>query len=87
MTHDTIRETVRSAVAQVMETSVSELDDAADLHIDSVATMMLITELEAAFGIELGDADLDYEAFRTIEGITGFLGKLLLAEQHFPSRG
>ncbi|AHE99937.1 acyl carrier protein [Thioalkalivibrio paradoxus] len=77
MTHDTIREKVRSAVAKVMETGVSDLDDAADLYIDSVATMMLITELEEAFGIELGDADLDYEAFRTIEGITGFLGKFV----------
>ncbi len=46
-------------------------------HVDSMATVKFVVDIEAHFDIELDEADIESAAFRTLDGLTGIIaGKL-----------
>ena len=71
-----IRQQVRDILCRIVpgiDPGISDEDDIFSAGIDSVSTMMLITELEQNFSISLDGEDIPYENFRTVTGIASFI--------------
>lgn len=71
-----IRQQVREILFRIVpgiDPGLSDEDDIFSSGIDSVSTMMLITELEQNFSILLDGEDIPYENFRTVSGIASFI--------------
>jgi acyl carrier protein len=77
-TQEQIRIKVRAILAMVapgIDSGLGDEDDIFTAGIDSVTTMMLITEIEQQFSISLDGDDIPYENFRTIDGISTYIEK------------
>ena len=71
-----IRQQVREILFRIVPGIDPELADEDDIFsagIDSVSTMILITELEKNFSIALDGEEIPYECFRTVAGIALFI--------------
>ncbi|MDD4880572.1 MAG: acyl carrier protein [Gallionellaceae bacterium] len=80
MTSPSPLDKVRATVEKILAGRVDRIDDHDDIFamgIDSVATMMLLSELELAFGIDLSDDQLSYDQLRSIADITRLIEGLL----------
>ena len=57
--------------------NANEIDDEAsliaDLHLDSIQMIELVTSLENEFSIELEDEDLDLQFFSTVKALAEFV--------------
>ena len=62
--------------------NIAEAANLFNLGLDSVATMMLISELEEQFAIDLSAVPLEYENFSSIRGISAFV--LSLSQKTHP---
>lgn len=80
MINDTLKNKIRTMVLRVLgrlQSEVGDQDDLFALGLDSITTMMLISELEEHFGIDLSGEDLAFENFSSIDRMSRFIGALL----------
>lgn len=75
-TEQQIREQVRELLARTVpgfDTSISDDVDIFSMGLDSISTMLLLTEIENLYSISLGADEIPFEQFRTIAGISSFV--------------
>lgn len=75
-TEDEIRQQVREMLGRVLSGLEPDFPDDADIFamgLDSVSTVLLLSELESQYDISLVDDDIPYDQFRTIAGIAAFV--------------
>lgn len=75
-TEEEIRQQVREMLGRVLSGIEPDFPDDADIFamgVDSVSTVLLMSELESRYDISLADDDIPYDQFRTIAGIAGFV--------------
>lgn len=71
-----IRQSVRESLARVLpdrSSDISDDDDFFAMGLDSVSTLLLITELENQYSITLAAEDIPYDQIRTINGFAAFI--------------
>ena len=73
-----IKEEVLAVLKKVKPTKDLEncMDIAEGGYIDSFELMMLISELNDAFGIEIGVEDIAFESFNSVEAMTAMVERL-----------
>ncbi|MEX2601913.1 MAG: phosphopantetheine-binding protein [Balneolaceae bacterium] len=71
--------TVESSIRSFLGKYVSDPDIDADLDlfasgmVSSLYAMQLVLFVEKEYGIEIANEDLDYENFKSVNAITGFI--------------
>jgi len=74
MTAETIRETVTSFLAQFINVDVDDDEDLfASGLVNSLFAMQLVLFVEKEFAVKVENEDLDYDNFRTMNAIVGFI--------------
>ena len=74
MTTEEILEKVKSFLAQFISVSVADDEDLfASGLVNSLFAMQLVLFIEKEFSIKVENEDLDYDNFRTLNAITGFI--------------
>ena len=71
-----IRKDVREILARIQQTDQLEIgdeDDIFNLGLDSVRTILLITELENKYSVALVKDEIPYDRIRTISGIADWI--------------
>jgi len=59
---------------------VDAFDYIASGHVDSIAIMKFVVDLESHFDIEISDADLTAPEFRTVGGLAGLVTRKIAAK-------
>lgn len=80
---DQIRQQVREMLGRLVPDNDSEIRDDADIFtmgLDSVGTMLLITEIENLYSLTLTADTIPYDQLRTIAGIASFVAAMLDAK-------
>jgi acyl carrier protein len=74
MTTDEILEKTKSFLAQFINVSVADDEDLfASGLVNSLFAMQLVLFIEKEFSIKVENEDLDYDNFRTLNAIVGFV--------------
>ena len=79
MTEKSVQERIINIICTeiVVGVSVEEVNNESslinELHLDSLQTMELITQMEGEFDLELDDEDLDFQHFSTIDSLAAFV--------------
>lgn len=74
MTTDEILEKVKSFLAQFISVNVADDEDLfASGLVNSLFAMQLVLFIEKEFSIKVENEDLDYDNFRTLNAMTGFI--------------
>jgi acyl carrier protein len=74
MNTDAIRETTKSFLAQFINIDVDDDEDLfASGLVNSLFAMQLVLFVEKEFAIKVENEDLDYDNFRTMNAIVGFI--------------
>ena len=74
MTAEGIRETVQSFLAQFINVDVADDEDLfASGLVNSLFAMQLVLFVEKEFAIKVENEDLDFDNFRTMNAIVGFI--------------
>jgi acyl carrier protein len=74
MTTDEILEQTKSFLAQFINVSVADDEDLfASGLVNSLFAMQLVLFIEKEFSIKVENEDLDYDNFRTLNAIVGFV--------------
>jgi len=76
MTTDEILEKTKSFLAQFINVNVADDEDIfASGLVNSLFAMQLVLFIEKEFSIKVENEDLDYDNFRTLNAIVGFIEK------------
>lgn len=76
---DPIKARVRKIVEKTLAEKAAGIADGDDIFsrgIDSLATVMLLAELEGEFGVDLSGEQVAYDELRTIERIARMVGAM-----------
>ncbi|CAK8716914.1 Carrier domain-containing protein [Candidatus Electronema halotolerans] len=74
MNAEAIRETVTSFLAQFINVDVDDDEDLfASGLVNSLFAMQLVLFVEKEFAVKVENEDLDYDNFRTMNAIVGFI--------------
>jgi len=74
MTTDEILEKTKSFLAQFINVNVTDDEDVfASGLVNSLFAMQLVLFIEKEFSIKVENEDLDYDNFRTLNAIVGFI--------------
>jgi acyl carrier protein len=75
---DTIKEQIKGFMAQFISVEVGDNEDIFAMGlVNSLFAMQLVLFVEKTFAIKVENEDLDYDNFRTLNAIVGFIERKL----------